>query len=454
MRPEEPAQAIVDDLADRLGASILAEDPAERVIAYSAQQGPIDQVRQDCILARAASPAVVEFFSHYGLAEAEGPLRTPSEPQLGLLGRLCVPVRSHRRLLGYLWIIDDAGSLGADAERSALDAARRLALVLEEQERLASLRSDLVGQLLSESPELVAHAAGVVLERRLLPAPGGCVACVLHAGAGLEPARAAGVLTEIAAELATPLVAADEHSAVAIVPAGRDRPGRDVVAATADALRRARRRADPGHDGMLSVVAGVGDPQADPSGARDSHRQARLAARAAAAVPALGGVARWDRLGAYRVLLQLPGATPLSGTVDPRLEALLAAGDPELSETLEAYLDLAGDAKATAETLSLHRGGLYYRLAKIERITGCDLHDGGDRLSLHLGLKLARLRRDPPERDAPLRATPPRGRPRRRREATSDGPAAPDRAPGDGLGRSPSTTSASPPGNPASPRQP
>jgi len=247
VRPEEPAQAIVDDLADRLGASILAEDPAERVIAYSAQQGPIDQVRQDCILARAASPAVVEFFSHYGLAEAEGPLRTPSEPQLGLLGRLCVPVRSHRRLLGYLWIIDDAGSLGADAERSALDAARRLALVLEEQERLASLRSDLVGQLLSESPELVAHAAGVVLERRLLPAPGGCVACVLRAGAGLEPARAAGVLTEIAAELATPLVAADEHSAVAIVPAGRDRPGRDVVAPAGTwSLRPPTRCAVPG----------------------------------------------------------------------------------------------------------------------------------------------------------------------------------------------------------------
>jgi DNA-binding PucR family transcriptional regulator len=39
----------------------------------------------------------------------------------------------------------------------------------------------------------------------------------------------------------------------------------------------------------------------------------------------------------------------------------------------------------------LHRGTLYYRLQKAERIAGVDLRSGGDRLALHLGLKLARL---------------------------------------------------------------
>jgi hypothetical protein len=59
--------------------------------------------------------------------------------------------------------------------------------------------------------------------------------------------------------------------------------------------------------------------------------------------------------------------------------------------TLETYLDLAGDAKASAERLSLHRGTLYYRLQKAERIAGVDLRSGCDRLALHLGFKLARL---------------------------------------------------------------
>ena len=62
-----------------------------------------------------------------------------------------------------------------------------------------------------------------------------------------------------------------------------------------------------------------------------------------------------------------------------------------LVDTLEAYLDLAGDAKATAEALTLHRATLYYRLNRIEEITGARLKTGDDRLALHLGLRLARL---------------------------------------------------------------
>ena len=58
---------------------------------------------------------------------------------------------------------------------------------------------------------------------------------------------------------------------------------------------------------------------------------------------------------------------------------------------LKAFLDLAGDVKATAESLHVHRGTLYYRLQKARKLAGADLGAGPDRLALHLGLKLARL---------------------------------------------------------------
>ena len=69
----------------------------------------------------------------------------------------------------------------------------------------------------------------------------------------------------------------------------------------------------------------------------------------------------------------------------------MLAGDQSLVRTLEAYLDHAGDVKRTAAALSLHRGGLYYRLRRIEEVAGVDLHDGEDRLLCHLALRLARL---------------------------------------------------------------
>ena len=64
---------------------------------------------------------------------------------------------------------------------------------------------------------------------------------------------------------------------------------------------------------------------------------------------------------------------------------------PELVETLEAYLDRAGDARAAAAALFIHRTTLYHRLRRIERIAGVDLRDGDDRLLLHMALRIRRL---------------------------------------------------------------
>ena len=87
----------------------------------------------------------------------------------------------------------------------------------------------------------------------------------------------------------------------------------------------------------------------------------------------------------------MPTGAEAAASLDPRLATLLDQADGQVITTLETYLDLAGDAKASAERLSLHRGTLYYRLQKAERIAGVDLRNGCDRLALHLGFKLARL---------------------------------------------------------------
>jgi sugar diacid utilization regulator len=103
-------------------------------------------------------------------------------------------------------------------------------------------------------------------------------------------------------------------------------------------------------------------------------------------------VACWSQLGIYRVLSQLTGDVVRSASVHPGLERLL--DDPAnvpLLDTLETYLDLAGNAHATADQMNLHRTSLYYRLQRVEQLAGTDLKDGNERLSLHLALKLARL---------------------------------------------------------------
>jgi sugar diacid utilization regulator len=146
-------------------------------------------------------------------------------------------------------------------------------------------------------------------------------------------------------------------------------------------------------EGVAAVTrVGIGAPQDLPA-ARRSYRQALDAVSVAERVARFGRVATWDELGVYRTLVRLPRDLD-EDALHPGLVALLRDGAHEqLVETLEAYLDRAGDAKATAEALNLHRASLYYRLQRIEEITGARMKVGEDRLALHLGLRLARLRR-------------------------------------------------------------
>jgi hypothetical protein len=69
-------------------APAVLEDHEQRLVVYSAQDGPIDEVRRDSILMRETRPEVKRWFGQFGIAQASSPLRIPSHPELGILGRL------------------------------------------------------------------------------------------------------------------------------------------------------------------------------------------------------------------------------------------------------------------------------------------------------------------------------------------------------------------------------
>ncbi|MGW4704632.1 PucR family transcriptional regulator, partial [Streptomyces sp. NPDC004285] len=104
------------------------------------------------------------------------------------------------------------------------------------------------------------------------------------------------------------------------------------------------------------------------------------------AQPTLGPVAEWAGIGPYRLLAAL-----YHPEVDPAVAPLIAPAHAELARTAEVFLDNAGQAGRTAAALGIHRQTLYYRLSRVEQLTGLDLDDGEDRLLLHMSLKSARL---------------------------------------------------------------
>jgi GAF domain-containing protein len=390
-------QALVDDLAMRTGAPTVLEDHEQRMVVYSAQGGPIDEVRRDSILMRETSPEVMLWFRRFGIVHASAPLRIPSHPELGILGRLCVPVRFRGRLLGFLFLLDDERRLDSSDIRQIEQAAGHAALLLYEDELAQRISASVFSHLLTPDPDLRETAGRQLVEQGFAAADAPHAAVVVRLAGATAPGQAELIgeaMLELLRKWRPPglLQLARADYGVLLVPVASLADDRQAAVAASEASaalqRRLRGRA---LNGEIRVVAGIGDPQTRLWAAQRSHREALLAARVAAAIPTVGNVARWRDLGAFRVLVQVPvGDDDQSSCIDPRLFRLLSA-DEDLAATVETYLDLGCDAKRTAERLQLHRTTLYYRLGKAAQLTGADLHDGHDRLALHMGFKLSRL---------------------------------------------------------------
>ncbi|MFF0319934.1 PucR family transcriptional regulator [Nonomuraea angiospora] len=340
-------QEIVDEIAARLGASATLEDRSFRLLAYGAQHGDIDTVRQESILRRRATGEVRDYFERYGIAKAPGPVRIPADAELGVLARVCWPLRHGEVTYGYLWLLD-SGSLAALESVAPLVARAAAALAQE-----ARSRQDLGRGLLALFSADPSERAGAAIE-----VPGPVAAIAVRESAE----RLAALWTLPRGVLARP------GSPVALLAPAH------LAGEVAQTLQSA-----------YGTAAGIGAPRADPADAWLSWREARHALRVAEHFPRYAPVARWEDLGVHRLLARL-------GQADLReLAAETAVLDGELAETVEAYLDHGGHAQKTAAELGIHRQTLYYRLGKAERLTHRDLSDGDDRLAVHLGLKAARL---------------------------------------------------------------
>jgi sugar diacid utilization regulator len=389
-------QALVEDLARRIGAPAVLEDHEQRMVVYSAQDGPIDEIRRDSILRRETRPEVRDWFRQFGIVHASAPLRIPSHPELGILGRLCVPVRFRGRLLGFLFLIDDVRRLEGPDIELVERVSRHAGLLLYEDELDRRLSASVFSHLLTPDLEMRQVAAQQLVEQGLAAAdaPHAVVVVRLANGPVPGPGEVIGdAMLELLRRRVQPgllQMARPDHGVLLVPVASADDRQVVITASEASAALARAVRGQP-HGGHVRVITGIGDPQPQLADAHHSYREALLAAKVAAAVPTVGDLVRWRDLGAFRVLVQVPlGDDVRSSCVDPRLLRLIGCDD-DLAGTVETYLDLGCDAKRTAEQLRLHRATLYYRLAKAGRLTGADLHDGNDRLALHLGFKLARL---------------------------------------------------------------
>lgn len=376
-------QELVDEVSALLGAPATLEDRDFRLIAFGVHDGDdgaMDPVRTRSILTRGSTTEVRAFFERFGIARATEPVRIPAAPSAGVFrGRLCLPVRHGGVVHGYVWLLDEAEH-SATQLAAAMAVAARIGDLLAASAREGSGTARALHDLLTAAGPAARETAEDALRTALgadADEPHAMVCVRPAAGRGDEDLPGARTIPAVAALCA---VTGPHGDAVAVLVRLR------TVQLPATARSAAARVL--GEAGTAQgAVAGVSDGRAALAELPEAWREAVDAARAAHAQPLLGPIAEWSGLGPYRLLTALPAGAP----PDPSVLPLLSPAHRELAHTAEVFLDHAGQAGRTATALAIHRQTLYYRLSRIEQLTGLDLADGASRLLLHMALKAARL---------------------------------------------------------------
>jgi hypothetical protein len=331
-------QTAVDRLAAALDLSVLIEDRQQRPVWWSTR-GAVDMTRMSTILDRHVDPQAAEVVRRFNLDRAEAPVRTPAMPERGMWARWCVPARHEGRLQGFLWVLDPEGVVTKEDLEALTDCADLAASAL-------ATRTMVAEDIRRRRDELV----NVLFDRP-------------DADSASELARLEHLPHDVQIQVDSP-----PRQGGWALPGGM----------SAHPVTHRPRTATSGKPvPLIDLGIAVG--------------RARATLRAVAAGARLNPVS-WDALGAWRLIVEAP-ETLAAMDVHPGLEAILAQPRDELLTTARAVLDSGGDISAAADALHVHRTTLYYRLDRIEELTGIDLRVGSTRTQLQLALWLDAYRR-------------------------------------------------------------
>jgi len=400
-------EELVENLATSLDRALSLEDLDGVLLAYSRDQPLADRGRGNFLLSKKVPADVSAWQLQHGIATAVRPVVIPANAELGMLGRVCVPLMVRGFRVGYLWAMQGSSDESPAEILDALPAVRaqldHLAELLldtntaESEHRrqreslfLAACAGDAAAvEAIAGWPQV--HATGPWHLATLMERPND----EAHAHEAAADPAADVLLQRISALQATVGIDAARFSAgteTHAVVLLRDLPGKVVHA---DILSRygaeiARRGGKPERPDLMGVSEVFHDLRRLP----DAYAQSRQAVQAAAVDGLLGPIADYRRIGVYQFLAAgSRNLSPGESVYFAELQDLDT--NHELLPMLELLYDTGGSVQDVAADLHLHRSSIYNRLAKIRSLIGADPLAGQVRLELHLAMKAYRWSRRP-----------------------------------------------------------
>ena len=158
-------------------------------------------------------------------------------------------------------------------------------------------------------------------------------------------------------------------------------------------LRDQARQVRSEHNVCLAI--GIGNPCASASDYRRGFAEASEAQQMGQHLNREGGVTHFNDLGVYRYLYKIARMDDLRDMYQDQV-GRIASYDrrkgTDLLDTLETYLECAGNLTRTSNRLFVHRNTLIQRLERLQSLCEIDLQERSNWLTLQVAIKVYKLR--------------------------------------------------------------
>ncbi len=389
-------EALAEGLARLLHLSVTIEDASLRLLAHSSV-GPVDEARQRSIAeGRTPRESVTrlvsqELFDH--LLRDPRPRRVPPDPEMGrTLERVICPIMVGSQLYGYVWIITADRPLTELDFQAIESAAVVAALIMTRQQAIREAEQRLKDNLLDKllDPDPYGAIQDLTHTLRNLGLHQGYQVLVLETF-GVEPTDLGSLCRFVeermrAMQLRATVVERG-RKVIILLGTGKAEHGSEV----------AQSLLEEGNRCGIPLVIGLSGQSQQAAHVRQCYQDALEALRIGKSL--IDSEPRvWDfrELGFLHWLRALPPDIHSTSRYH-QIVREMANHDQrhgtELLKSLEAYLDLFGNAEQASRRLHVHRNTLRQRLSKIEEIWTLDLEDSHTLFNLLIAIKDWRLNR-------------------------------------------------------------
>ncbi|TES57903.1 PucR family transcriptional regulator [Halalkalibacterium halodurans] len=396
-RSFDTLQEAVDVLSLTLNGPVTLEDREHRLLAYSKHSHETDSARIETIMNRQVPDRVIEGLWSSGLLQklnqTDEPIRIPGIPAVGLGNRVAISIRQQQFVLGYIWVLELEEPLTDEQLNDLKDMVSLIrAMLIKQQETRFRRRLEREERWrhLYQGTETVAEVKRrFQAEGEPLPERGVVVQFFCERTIKEEHEQALSFISEKVKSriLVTFAMLIDGKWTVYLTDSLKKPLDEQVVKHFIDQWIRSWND----QFSYANVLAGVGQHCSQLTDVSESFHQAEKVIELKGEFAyELDKVYYFHELGFYRIIVD---SVPI---LESETVQTLAAYDQkqgtELLQTLEAFLDVDERNQAAAALLHVHPNTLNYRMKRIYELTGLDVKNMKDKVSLYLELKLRRWR--------------------------------------------------------------